>query len=105
MTGRPRSVTCAITACAGLLALCLATGSSAQGLSLDKIASVAPNTYMIREGDRLFDVDAQRAMKRAREYCARMRKTVVTRGQTWDVGYGYTLTWSCEPQRHAPALH
>lgn len=98
-------MTRAFTVCATVLAICLATSSSAQGLSVDKIIAVGPNTYKIREEGKLFHINAQRAMKRAREYCAGMKKTVVAKGQTWDLGYGYTLTWSCLPPKHTPAKH
>jgi hypothetical protein len=88
------AVTRAITVCAAVLAICLATTNSAGDLPIEKIVSVGQNTFKIRVADKLLDVAAERAMKRANEYCAGMKQAVVEKYRTWDLGYGYTLTWS-----------
>lgn len=100
-------MTRALTMYVTVLAICLATSSSAEDLVPGKIVSVGQNTYMIRVtgGFPDLDVDARQAMKRAREYCAGMKQTVVVKGQAWDMGYGYTLTWSCLPPQHARTNH
>lgn len=100
-------MTRALTMYATVLAICLATSSSAADLAPGKIVSVGRNTYMIRlaGGYPDLDVDARQAMRRAREYCAGMEQTVVVKGQAWDMGYGYTLTWSCLSSQHAPTHH
>jgi hypothetical protein len=99
------SMTRAIAVCATVFAICLATSNSAQDLAPDEIVSVGQNTYKLRVVDKLIDVADKRAMKRASEYCTRMKQTMVVKYKTFDVGYGYTLTWSCLPPQHAPINH
>jgi len=99
-------MTRAITACATVLAMSLATSHAAEeDLTPEKIVSVGQNTYKIRVGGKLLDVAAERAMKRASEYCTGIKRSVVVKYRTWDLGYGYTLTWSCLPPQHAPIGH
>jgi hypothetical protein len=99
------SMTRAITVCATVLAICLATSNSAQDLAPEKIVSVGQNTYKIRVVGKLVDLSDKRAMKRASEFCTEMKKTMVVNDKTWDLGYGYTLTWSCLPPQNAPIDH
>jgi hypothetical protein len=83
--------------CAAVLATRIATSNSAQDSVPGEIISVGQNTYRIRLVNEPIDVADRRAMKRAGEYCARMKQTMVVRDKTFDMGYGYTLTWSCLP--------
>jgi hypothetical protein len=99
------SMTRAIAVCATVLAICLATSNSAQELAPEEIVSVGQNTYKIRVEGKLLHVAAERAMKRASEYCTGMKQIVAVKYRTWDLGYGYTLTWSCVPPQHAPTDH
>jgi hypothetical protein len=99
------SMTRALTVCATVLAICLATSNSAQDLAAEKIVSVGQNTYKIRVEGKLVHVAAERAMKRASDYCTGMKQTVVVKHRTWDLGYGYTLTWSCIRLQQVPADH
>lgn len=99
-------MTRAITVCATVLAICLGTSYAAEeDLTPDKIVSVGQNEYKIRMVNQDLHVAAERAMKRASEYCTGMKKTVVVKYRTWDLGYGYTLTWSCLPPQHGPIDH
>jgi hypothetical protein len=91
------SLTRALTVCAMALGVCLATNSSGQELVPETIVSVGENTYKIRVQGKLLHVVGDLARKRASEYCARMKQTVAVKDQSWDLGYGYTLTWSCVP--------
>jgi hypothetical protein len=98
-------MTRAITVCVTVLVTCLATSTSAEDLPVEKIVSVGQNTFKIRVGGKLLHVAAERAMQRANEYCAGMKQTVIVKYRTWDMGYGYTLTWNCQPPQHAPIGH
>ena len=98
-------MTRAITVCATFLAICLATSSLAEDLPNEKIVSVGPNTYKIRVGGKPLDIAAKQAMKRATEYCARTKQTVIVKYEAFDMGYGYRLTWSCLPPQHALTNH
>ena len=98
-------MTRAITVCATVLVTCLATSTLAEDLPVEKIVSVGQNTFKIRVGGKLLHVAAERAMQRANEYCAGMKQTVIVKYRTWDLGYGYTLTWSCVPPQHEPIDH
>ena len=99
------SMTHVLTVCATVFAICLATSSSAQDLAPEKIVSVGQNTYKIRVGGKLLHVAADRAMKLASEYCTGTKQIVAVKYRTWDLGYGYTLTWSCIPPQHEPIDH
>ena len=44
-------------------------------------------------------------MKLASEYCTGTKQIVAVKYRTWDLGYGYTLTWSCIPPQHEPIDH
>lgn len=84
-----------ITVYATVLAVCLVTRGSAEDLPIDKIVSIDQNRFKIRFAGRKYLHDARDQMRRANEYCAAMKQTVVVKDQTWDLGYGYTRTWSC----------
>ena len=73
-------------------------------MPVEKIVSVGQNTFKIRVEGKL-DVAAERAMLRANEHCAGMKQIVIVKYRTWDMGYGYALTWNCQPPQHAPIGH
>ncbi len=95
----------ALAVCATVLGIFFATKNPAQDLIPEKIVSAGENTYKIRMTGKLVNLAADRAMKRASEYCTRMKQTVTVKYQTWDLGYGYTLTWSCVPPQHKLINH
>ena len=68
-------------------------------MPVEKIVSVGQNNFKIRVEGKLLDVAAERAMQRANEYCDGMKQTVIVTYRTWDLGYGYTLTWNCLPSK------
>jgi len=76
-----------------------ACGSKSESLGQDlrpgEIASVGNDSYEIRLTSKPMEAWDKEAMKRASEYCARTGQTVVVKNKTLDLGYGYTLTWSC----------
>ena len=98
-------MTRAITVGAAILAVCLATRNSAENLAAETIVSVGQHTYRIHVAGKLLHVAAQHAMNRASAYCTGMKKTVVVKYRTWDLGYGYTLTWSCLAPQPVPIEH
>lgn len=95
----------AIAVCASVLASCVATGNSAQDLTPGKIVSVGQNTYKVRVVNEPVDVADRQAMKRASEHCAKMNQTMVVKSKAFDMGYGYTLTWTCRPLQNTPINH
>jgi hypothetical protein len=99
------SVTRALTVCATVFAIFLATNIAAQDLAPEEIVAAGANTYKMRTTGKLLNVAADRAMKQASEYCARMKQTVSVKYRTWDLGYGYTLTWSCVSPERKPIDH
>lgn len=90
----------AIVVCAAVLAICLATSSLAKGPASGEIVRVGKGIYKLRMTNELIATADRQAMKRAREYCARMNQTMEVKNKTFDMGYGYTLTWSCVPSQH-----
>lgn len=83
---------------ATILAVCgPGSSSSEQELTPGEIVVVGKNAYKLRVTDDRIDVADRQAMKRAREYCARMHQTVVVKDKLFEMGFGYMLTWSCAP--------
>ena len=72
-------------------------GAQAQDLVPGEIVSVGQNTYRLRITGKLIGVADRQAKKRARDYCTQMSRTMLVKGITFDMGYGYTLTWTCLP--------
>jgi hypothetical protein len=106
MEGEPvEPMTRAIVVCAVAVAMCVSESNLAQELAPGEIVSVGQNIYMLRITGKLpGDADRQ-AKKRATEFCAGMKLRMISRGISFDMGYGLTLTWSCQPPKHAPSDH
>ncbi len=96
-------MTRAVVVCAAVLATCIATSNSAQNLAPGEIVSAGQDTYRTRvisdAIDKPLDIDVAdtHAMRLASEHCAKTKKTMIVKDKTIDMGYGYTLTWSCRP--------
>ena len=74
-----------IAICATVVAICFATSNSAHDLPNEKIVSVGENTYMIRVGGKPVDVAIKEAMKRATEYCAGTKQTMIIKYEAFDM--------------------
>ncbi len=92
-----------------VLAICIATSSAAQHIEPGKIVSLGHHVYTIRivneSGPLNVDIADGRAMKQATEFCARRKRSVVVKDKTFDMGSGYTLTWGCVQEKHAPIIN
>jgi len=89
-----------------VLATCIATSSAAQHIEPEEIVSLDHHLYKIRivneSGPLNVDVADGRALKRATKFCAKRKMSVVVKDKTFDMGDGYTLTWECVKEKHAP---
>lgn len=91
---------------AAVLAIFISTSSAAQHIEPGEIVSLGNHVYKIRlvneNGPLKVDVADNRAMRRAAEFCARGNRSMVVKDKTFDMGYGYTLTWECARQQYVP---
>ena len=92
-------MTRAIAIYGAAITICIATSSSAQHIEPGHIISLGQNLYKIRlvneTGPLNVEVADRNAMKLAAGFCVGMKKSMVVKGKTFDMGYGYTLTWEC----------
>jgi hypothetical protein len=95
----------AIVPLVAILATCPAPGSWAQSFIFNlppgQIAPFGKDTYQVREppptGDASIDDAYKLAKQKATEYCEKMGNAMVIRGDTFSLGSGLFVVFSCVP--------